>query len=608
MLHSLVGWLLLGAGAAMVGGAILTAAKHPGFRHWGDQFIVATWLGLLAFAAALLGMSIFLPLRPGISFVLLGSMTALAAWSKSARVLLKIPRGRRTDPAFAGIGILAAVAALNSTRLVQAYDTGLYHYQLVRWLTEYGTVRGLALLHFRFGFTSSWFALAAPFDFGPIEGRVSGLIGSLAIFLALLHFALAISRILQRRAERSDWFLAGGYPLIFLVCFSWAFEVSLSPDLPIWILTVLIGWLMLVEVRPDVPRGSEPKEIGYRVVPLILAFGAVSIKLSAAPMAVVAGLFYLFDPARKSRATILAGVLAGMLLVPYLAANFASSGCPLFPSTLLCANVPWGVGKVVAQASGSYSLNSGRWGEVEMPPGATSWNWIPAWFSQRDRRMLLALSCACLTGFLAVGGWRKDQRILWVLALSLGGMGFLFINAPNPRFGIGYFALCPALFVATAGPDLESWARSHFPHLFHPVPTTPLASILFGMSALFVLHAGLRELAIEKKIQQFGKSSEASASRSWRRLLLAPALPKSPGDLTIIENRKIDRIASVQLARENSNGFEYWLVLGADQCWAVSLPCLPEAPEGHVGLRRPESGFRSGFMRTSSRETAEQIQ
>jgi hypothetical protein len=167
---------------------------------------------LLTFASTLLGVSIFLPLRPGISFVLLGSMTALAAGIKSARTRLKIPAACLNKSAFAGIGILAVIAALSSTRLVRAFDTGLYHYQIVRWLSEYGTVRGLALLHFRFGFSSSWFALAAPFDFGPFQGRISGLFGGLAIFLAVLHFALAVSRILQRRAERADWFLAGGYP------------------------------------------------------------------------------------------------------------------------------------------------------------------------------------------------------------------------------------------------------------------------------------------------------------------------------------------------------------------------------------------------------------
>jgi len=219
VLLNLVSWLLLTAGGAMVGGAILTIVKCPDFRHFGDQLITATWLGLLTFATTLLGLSIFLPLRPGVSFALLAMLTALAACIKRARDLLKFPRSCRTNSAITGVGILAAIVALNSTRLVQAYDTGLYHYQLVRWLSEYGTVPGLALIHFRFGFSSSWFALAAPFDFGPFKGRISGMFGGLAIFLALLHFALAISRIIQRRAERADWFLAGGvspdFPVLF---------------------------------------------------------------------------------------------------------------------------------------------------------------------------------------------------------------------------------------------------------------------------------------------------------------------------------------------------------------------------------------------------------
>ena len=606
MLLSLICWLLLTVSAAIVGSAILTAARCPGFRHFGDQFIISTWLGLLTFASTLLGVSIFLPLRPGISFVLLGSMTALAAGIKRARTRLKIPAACLNKSAFAGIGILAVIAALSSTRLVRAFDTGLYHYQIVRWLSEYGTVPGLALLHFRFGFSSSWFALAAPFDFGPFQGRISGLFGGLAVFLAVLHFALAVSRILQRRAERADWFLAGGYPLIFLVCFAWSFEVSLAPDVPIWILTLLIGWLMLLEVRHEVPIVSEPRW-NHHILPLIFAFGTASIKLSATPAVVVAGLFFLFQSVGKLRAAFAAGAMASLLLVPFFAANFASSGCPLYPSTLLCSDRPWSVPKSAAQLYAGYVLNSARWSSEQIPPGANAWNWIPAWFSQRDKLMLVSLCAACLVGFLALRGWRRGKPILWVLALSLAGIVFLFINAPNPRFGVGYLALCPALFAAVAGPDLESWAKSHFKSWFEPPHSISLASILLGMCAMLALQSSWNDLKTMRKIEQFGKSRAASESRSWHRLLLPPSLPRFPGDLMVSENRRFDRILSMQLAYERSNGIEYWRPLGTNQCWAVALPCLEESLKGDVGLRRPEDGFRSGFTRMASPETAQQM-
>ena len=44
------------------------------------------------------------------------------------------------------------------------YDTALYHQQYVNWLTQYGFVKGLALIYFRFAWPSSVFALAAPFN------------------------------------------------------------------------------------------------------------------------------------------------------------------------------------------------------------------------------------------------------------------------------------------------------------------------------------------------------------------------------------------------------------------------------------------------------------
>jgi hypothetical protein len=80
---------------------------------------------------------------------------------------------------------------------------------------------------------------------------------------------------------------------------------------------------------------------------------------------------------------------------------------------------------------------------------------------------------------------------------------------------------------------------------------------------------------------------------------LAPALPKAPGDLMVVKNRTLDRIQNVQLANERSNGIEYWRSVGTEQCWDVSLMCLPNVLDGDVRLRRPDNGFRSGFTRST---------
>lgn len=42
-------------------------------------------------------------------------------------------------------------------------DTASYHIQMIKWIQEYGTVLGLANLHPRFGFNSSWFTFSSLF-------------------------------------------------------------------------------------------------------------------------------------------------------------------------------------------------------------------------------------------------------------------------------------------------------------------------------------------------------------------------------------------------------------------------------------------------------------
>src|SRR6185503_10426523 len=60
--------------------------------------------------------------------------------------------------------ILALILVMNAGP-TQMDDTDSYHIQMVKWIQEYGTVPGIANLHERFGFNSSWFSSIALFSF-----------------------------------------------------------------------------------------------------------------------------------------------------------------------------------------------------------------------------------------------------------------------------------------------------------------------------------------------------------------------------------------------------------------------------------------------------------
>jgi len=486
------------------------------------------------------------------------------------------------------------VVALNATRFVEAYDTGLYHYPLTRWLSSYGTVRGLALIHFRFGFSSSWFALAAPFDCGALQGRIGGLLGGFAALLCLSHLALTVSRILRRRADHADWFLAGGYIFIILVCFSWAFEVSLSPDVPVWILTLLVGWLMLVSSQ----AGADSSEkIGSRVNPavvLLVATCTLTLKPSAAPIVLLAGIFYWFNSSLRWIPRLIYAAVIGLIAVPILAANLTSSGCPLYPNSLFCMDVPWGVGKAAAQVIATDIGDWGRWRDAASPSGAAAGSWIGSWISQPDKLLLISFCGICLLGFVAARGWRENKAFLYVLGLALFGTAFLLMTAPNPRFGVGYFSLYPAVLLGGVGPKLGRLGYRTKRESSSLRIANALPYALSVVAVLVAIQGGIREFRIERDIEASHLQMPVDSELS-HRLLLPPAVATSPGDTVITKNRRLNRVGHLEVVTARTNGIDYNSPKDRDQCWGAALPCVPTQPDGDVRLRVPSNGFRSGF-------------
>jgi hypothetical protein len=595
MLFYLVCWIVLATSGAAIGSAVLSVTKSSIFPHFGDRLITAIWLGLLTIATMSLGLSTILPLSPLIGISLVAILTASAVAIAAVRHDLRISLQFLTRPVALALGLVAVVAAWDAAGLVEAFDTGLYHYQLTRWLSEYGTVPGLALIHHEFGLSSSWFALAAPFDFGPFQGRISGLLGGLAIFLSLVHFVLAVSRILERRADRADWFLVGGYALIFPVCFTWAFEVSLSPDVPVWILTLLTAWLMLVTSSSGQGRDHGPHPTPNSILPLILATGTTAVKFSAVPVMIVAAICYWFNSTVRWNTRLVFGAIASLIALPVFMANSVSSGYPLYPNSLLRLDVPWGVEKAEVKEFAAGIADWARWGGLP-PAGATARNWIMPWFLHWDKLLLISFCGVCLLGFVVVRGWRGAKPFLYVVGLSLFGMTFVFMNAPNPRFGLGYLALCPALFLGAIGPrfrDLVRWRVVDSRSLRRPAA---LAYLLVAVAILVVAQGSLREFGLRRKMTVSNLRMPAN-SGFLSRLPLPPSLPKSSGDLVIVKNHRIDRLEGLELTMERSNGIEYRRPLHGDQCWGAALPCTSTLFAGDVHLRHPDNGFRSGFVR-----------
>lgn len=559
MLLLLTFWCLIAACCAPIGAAILRVSKaESSFSDDPFDFLIlAIWLGLMAVGCGLLALALVIPLAPWCA--LLPLIIAALLWRKMP--LQPIP---------APLAIACAILALGlsyhgSTVFVDAYDTGLYHQQAISWLSHFGLVKGLVWLHFRLGWPSSWFALCAVLNHGAIEARGSAIFGEFAILLALVHLVGKVHRLASARMRSTDWYLLVAYPILLAAGWYWHFDLSSGTDVPGWILTLLIGWTALMMAR----GGLQPDTRAF-LLPMILAALAVACKLTVLPL-VPAGFLFAIMHARGrwwNRSWItLAVVAVGAPVLTLMAANLIISGCPMYPSTLGCLTTSWSIPIAVAQYVSSDIRDASRW--LGLPPSEIhGYHWLVFWLLQKEK-LAAVLTTLAATIVVLIRGRRGCPGCLWVLLFGYAGLAMIAVNAPNLRYGLGFFLL----FAAVLGAALPERA-----------PRTPaLRRVLAPLFAAFLTAAVL----ISDGSQRIHSSNQA-----W--LIPAP-LPSEQGQMTHIYNRYENRLVPIQFLWRTMNNFPLRLIFPVDQCWDVPLPCTPFVLDENFQLADPARGLAAGF-------------
>jgi hypothetical protein len=555
--------------------------------------------------------------------------------------------------------LIVSVAAL-FTQPVLWYDAGLYHFQVVQWLSKYGAVPGLALIHARFGFTSAWFALAAPFNAGSLEAHTHSLIGGFALLLALLHLALCSRRVITHQGRLSDWFIIFASFIYLLPLLRYGvILVSSSPDVPVIILTVVSIWSILLLLEQSSPKQlddslaelqyepsrayasarslnlpslrnfqhSEASRVGEReqiytpvqqrpddlldstslfdatLIPLILSVGTMTFKVSAVVLVAVSGWFYLSKRLTIQRMLAFAGISL-LLMLPFLTFGVITSGCPLYPSTLLCTNLPWSVDQQQAAEITKIAQEWQRW-SGPTPADATNWNWIEHWLGSEKQAafLLICLLIAALV-IAAVTEHHPVAGAAYVITASVLGSGLVMYSLPTLRIGLGYFCLLPAFSLALTAARQRIWAAiSVFVIIGSasfwdtPIVTLSLMLLVFALAVLLLslLKANYPKVMPLALLLLLLAISYCPFQLLWANVqypipaLLPPAMPV---------------VAEAQLKHRRSHNIRFVEPNPSDfRCWATPLPCTPYPTYRNIRLKDPKRGLGGGFVR--SRKSAQ---
>lgn len=569
MLYFLLAWIGLLSVSYPVGTGLLNRLQADCFARRGDRFIAATWLGTIVFAISLLAIAFVVPLSllVGIGVAIILAGLSLIDPRTRTEVLSSL---RQLHPyqVMGAIAVLVAAAAA-TTQPITWFDTGLYHLGSTRWLSTFGVVPGASLVNPRFGFTSSWFALSAPLSDSILGDRVGAVANGFLLAMVILQLAIALNQLLRDKQHLSDGFLAiisiAPIAAYFLVYGS-PILISLSTDVPVNMTGAMMAWTMVViagNAREDSPFDA-------RAIPLILGAGAVTMKLSALPLLPISYGFYVFGRQQRWKRALLGAAVAGTMFLPMLGYGILTAGCPLFPSRLMCLDLPWSlpVQETIGQTKAintweksAESVQAEAAGEVNSPRESRTGKFIRVLqqrFEQKKFRVMVlmaAVSLGCtLLLIKAVRSDRRNRGELWIIALGAVGMTFIFILGPLLRFGLTYFLVIPSLAISPSSlAAIASQGRGWQGKIGKPMLLYPL---ILGVVIVVVL---------------------ASEARS--RLWLPASLPQ------------------VEVVAETIDGLEYTYPVQGVACWGAKLPCAWEPIPPEVHLRHPERGVAGGFVR-----------
>ena len=316
-------------------------------------------------------------------------------------------------------------------------DNESYYIQTIKWINEYGFVKGIANLHPFLAQQSGWHVAQSAYSFSFAYDRFNDLSG----FCLLLGNWFAFYRLSDyERQGNNNWLIAGLLPLanVFFLRFSGA----PSPDIPVYIFSFIIVDYFIQKFR-------QPDKSSFNLIVVLVLF-----TLYIKPLAIVLVLLPLFLFLNNKRIIglkITAMALVGLSL--FIAKNTIVSGHPFFPMSWLsdyAANY-----KVPQQIIDFYFTQTQIYGyeltEVQYNAATgfelfVRWLMLPNFHGWINRFTLLLVAAGPF--FI----WKlQNRKVFWVLYfVTVVQIILLLITAPQYRYYLNFVLIfgmfCLAVF------------------------------------------------------------------------------------------------------------------------------------------------------------------
>lgn len=349
---------------------------------------------------------------------------------------------------FGRLGSCAAVVlfflfAYGTSRGMIHYDTGLYHAQSIRWIEEYGVVKGLGNLHCRLAYNSSSFALSALYSMAFLGGQ------SYHCVAGWLSFVLAAACLPIGKSLRAGRLRTSDFARVMCVYYLVnIYDEMISPASDYFM--VLVAFYIVIKWL-DLSERGEQAVLPYGLL-CVLGVFLMTVKLSAA-LVLLLTVYPAYRLIREKRWRE-TGVYLGLGIVtalPFFIRNVVISGWLVYPFTQIdLFDVAWKIPKGLADYDAREIQVWGRGytdvAQFDMPVR----EWLPGWFrTLQGSDKVLVLAAAAAVAVLLVEAsyltWRWSKRRLAgsvVPAAQDGAMPPAFFTAQVTVAASFLFWLC----------------------------------------------------------------------------------------------------------------------------------------------------------------------
>lgn len=447
MIVALISWGLIAICAFLCGfvGLYLLYGKKK--MTWGIDVCILSGLCVLTVYAQMF--SLFYKVG-GIAVGILAAICLVIALILRKDIVTYIRMNTKTIRSWQVVlaAVLFVLVLALTVRGVAHYDTDLYHAQSIRWIEEFGVVKGLGNLHNRFAYNSAFFCLQALFSFKFVLNRSLHTMNGFVVAILVVWAATSLNIFHKRKIVTSDLFKLCQ---IFYIVFTEAVYVISSPGSDILALSLVLyigaKWCELFE--------NSNESLEDHGILCLLAVWAATVKLSAGAL-----VFLAVYPAVKlirGRQWKLTGVLIGsglLILLPFLVRNIVISGYLVYPyASIDVFSVDWKMAESVVQDDAREIAAWGRGMTSRAQYDAPFGTWFPIWYGRLGTqfRILFWGSIAGILGSIPYAisslkrknGWQR----LNLLLVNMTGLLLWFWGAPLTRYGVIYLLLLPVMFV-----------------------------------------------------------------------------------------------------------------------------------------------------------------